>query len=80
MEQFQIETAQNISIDQNTAHLGDRMLAYIIDSLIIVIYYVLMFWFLLALNVDFGDSWAIYMVSGPAGISILPYSGNLYGW
>ncbi len=64
MEQFQIETAQNISIDQNTAHLGDRMLAYIIDSLIIVIYYVLMFWFLLALNVDFGDSWAIYMVVG----------------
>lgn len=64
MEQFQIETAQNISIDQNTAHLGDRMLAYIIDSLIIVIYYVLMFWFLLVLNVDFGDSWAIYMVVG----------------
>ena len=40
MEQFQIETAQNISIDQNTAHLGDRMLAFIIDSLIIIIYYI----------------------------------------
>ncbi|AZQ57655.1 RDD family protein [Maribacter sp. MJ134] len=64
MEQFQIETAQNISIDQNTAHLGDRMLAFIIDTLIIVIYYVLMIWFLLALDVDLGDQWAIYMLIG----------------
>ncbi|MFS4467676.1 RDD family protein [Maribacter sp. 2210JD10-5] len=64
MEQFQIETAQNISIDQNTAHLGDRMLAYIIDSLVIVIYYVLMIWLLLALDVEPGDQWAIYMVVG----------------
>ena len=62
MEQFQIETAQNISIDQNTAHLGDRMLAFIIDALIIVIYYILMFWFLLALNVEPGDSWATYLL------------------
>ena len=30
MEQFQTETAQNISIHQNTAHLGERMLAYVI--------------------------------------------------
>jgi len=64
MEQFQIETAQNISIDQNTAHLGDRMLAFIIDSLILVIYYVLMIWLLLALDVDPGDQWAIYMLIG----------------
>lgn len=64
MEQFQIETAQNISIDQNTAHLGDRMLAFIIDTLVLVIYYVLMIWFLLALDVDPGDQWAIYMLIG----------------
>ena len=64
MEQFQIETAQNISIDQNTAHLGERMLAFIIDTLIIVIYYVLMIWLLLALDVDAGDQWAIFMVAG----------------
>lgn len=64
MEQFQIETAQNISIDQNTAHLGERMLAFLIDTVIIVIYYVLMIWFLLALDVDAGDQWAIFMVAG----------------
>lgn len=64
MEQFQIETAQNISIDQNTAHLGDRILAFIIDSLIIVTYYILMIWFLLALDVDPGNEWAFYMLMG----------------
>ncbi len=62
MEQFQIETAQNISIDQNTAHLGDRMLAYIIDSFVILVYTVLMIWLLLALDVDFADMWALYLL------------------
>lgn len=64
MEQFQIETAQNISIDQNTAHLGDRMLAFIIDSLIIIIYYILMFWFLSVIDIDLGDKWVAYMLLG----------------
>ncbi len=62
MEQFQIETAQNITIDQNTAHLGDRMLAYIIDSFIILVYTILMIWLLLSLEIDFSDMWALYLV------------------
>ena len=62
MEQFQIETAQNISISQNTAHLGDRMLAYVIDSFIILVYYVLIVLLLTSLDVDFGDMWSLYLV------------------
>ncbi|MBT8302721.1 MAG: RDD family protein [Maribacter sp.] len=62
MEQFQIETAQNISISQNTAHLGDRMLAYLIDSFVIGAYTILVVWMLLALEIDFGDLWALYLV------------------
>ncbi len=62
MEQFQIETAQNISIKQNTAHLGERMLAYIIDSFIIIVYTLLIFLLLFSLDIDFGDMWALYMV------------------
>ncbi len=62
MEQFQIETAQNISISQNTAHLGDRMLAYIIDSFIILVYTILIILLLVSLDVDFGDMWALYML------------------
>jgi len=62
MEQFQIETAQNIGIDQNTAHLGDRMLAYIIDSFIILVYTILVIWLLLSLEIDFSDMWALYLL------------------
>ena len=64
MEQFQIETAQNISIDQNTAHLGDRMLAYLIDSFIILVYVILIVVLLAALRVGDGDMFAFYMVLG----------------
>src|SRR5680860_940437 len=67
MEQFQIETAQNISISQNTAHLADRMLAYLIDSFIILAYTILIVLLLFSLDVDFGDMWSLYlMLSLPA--------------
>ena len=62
MEQIQIETAHNISIDQNTAHLGDRMLAYIIDSFVIVVYTILMILLLLSLEIEFSDMWALYLL------------------
>ncbi|MCR9228043.1 MAG: RDD family protein, partial [Flavobacteriaceae bacterium] len=62
MEQFQIETAQNITINQNTSHLGERMLAYIIDTFIIVVYTILIFVFLASLEIDMGDQWAFYLI------------------
>jgi uncharacterized RDD family membrane protein YckC len=62
MEQFQIETAQNINISQNTAHLGDRMLAFLIDTFIIIAYYILIIIILVSLDMDMGDSWAIYLL------------------
>ncbi len=62
MEQFQIETAQNIAISQNTAHLGDRMVAYLVDSFIILAYLILVIMLLVSLEIDFGDMWAIYLL------------------
>ncbi|MAP55031.1 RDD family protein [Altibacter sp.] len=38
MDNFQIETAQNVNISQNVAGVGARILAYLIDSVLIVIY------------------------------------------
>ena len=38
MDQIDINTAQNVSITQNMAGISDRLLAYLIDSLIIVAY------------------------------------------
>ncbi|MGO1584560.1 RDD family protein [Mesonia sp.] len=38
MDNYQIETAQNVEIYQNIANLGDRILAFLIDMLIIIAY------------------------------------------
>lgn len=62
MEQFQIETAQNITINQNTSNLGERMLAYIIDSFVIMVYFILMIVFLLSLEIEIEDQWAFYLI------------------
>ena len=43
MENFQIETAQNIRIKQNVAPVSDRILAFIIDTIIITGYYIIIF-------------------------------------
>ena len=67
MNEFQIETAQNVGINQNVANIGDRMLGYLIDSLIILFYTISMFLLLAALDLDMGDTWALYLlVSLPA--------------
>lgn len=63
MEEFQIETAQNVGINQNVANLGDRILAYLLDSLIIFLYMVLMIMLLISLDLDSGDSWAMYLLA-----------------
>jgi len=42
MDNFQIETAQNVSISQNIANLGVRALAFVIDVFIILLYELLM--------------------------------------
>lgn len=67
MNEFQIETAQNVGINQNVAHIGDRMLGYLIDSLVILFYTISMFLLLAALDLDFKDLWVVYLlISLPA--------------
>ena len=63
MNQFQIETAQNVTIDQNSSNLGERMLAYIIDSFVITVYTILVILLLVSLEVDFDDLWALYLLA-----------------
>ncbi|WP_458627148.1 RDD family protein [Winogradskyella sp. PC D3.3] len=67
MDEFQIETAQNVGINQNVASIGDRMFGYLIDSAIILLYTICVILLLTTLNLDMGDAWAIYLlVSLPA--------------
>lgn len=67
MEEFQIETAQNVGIQQNVANLGDRMLAYLLDSLIIGLYFFVMIMVMVSLDLEMSDFWALWLlVSLPA--------------
>ncbi|WP_044403761.1 RDD family protein [Lacinutrix sp. Hel_I_90] len=62
MKEFQIETAQNVTIQQNAASIVDRMWAYLIDSAIIFAYLIMSILLLVALDLDFGDAWAVYLI------------------
>jgi uncharacterized RDD family membrane protein YckC len=65
MDNFQIETAQNISINQNVAHLTTRMGSYLLDRLIIVGYTFLMMFIISLLDFKHGfDAWVYYMLFG----------------
>jgi len=65
MDNFQIETAQNVSIQQNVANIGTRIGAYLIDILIIVVYYVVAIWIFQALDLSLGmDVWVVYLLLG----------------
>ena len=67
MDEFQIETAQNVGINQNVASIGDRMFGYLIDSAVILLYVILIIMLLVSLDLDMGDTWALYLlVSLPA--------------
>jgi uncharacterized RDD family membrane protein YckC len=64
MDNFQIETAQNVSIYQNVAGIGDRILAYIIDILIMFSYLLLSVFLLGAFGVEDDDVWVFMLVLG----------------
>lgn len=64
MDNFQIETAQNISIFQNVASVGDRVLAFIVDGFIIGLYIVISSMALAGTGMDAGGQWVYYLVMG----------------
>lgn len=61
MDNYQIETAQNVEISQNIANLGDRILAFLIDLLIIIAYALLTGITTSSLGLGSENEW-IYMV------------------
>lgn len=63
MDKFQIETSQNVGIQQNVAGIVDRMLAFMVDSLVIFFYFIFIFWILVALELEPSDSWTLYLLA-----------------
>ncbi|MCW9037318.1 RDD family protein [Altibacter sp.] len=71
MDNFQIETAQNVNISQNVAGVGERILAYLIDSVLIVIYVVGV---LIVLDaISYLDDDAIFLLFMSLGLPIFLY-------
>lgn len=64
MDNFQIETAQNISISQNVAGIGERILAYLIDLLIMFSYVVTVALIANSLNLDGAGEWVFMAIIG----------------
>lgn len=64
MDDFQIETAQNIGIHQNVAGIGDRILAFLVDILIIVGYAILASFAIAGLGMERGEQWVYYLIIG----------------
>ena len=62
MDNFQIETAQNVTINQNVAHLSTRIGSFLIDMLFIIGYYVVILLIMNSLNLNSGNQWALMML------------------
>ena len=71
MDNFQIETAQNVNISQNVGGIGERILAFIIDYLIIFTYIIIGSMAMGALS--FGDDF-IFVAYLTLGLPIFTYS------
>lgn len=68
MDHFQIETAQNITINQNAAHITTRIGSYLIDLLMVVGYYIIVFYILHLLDMKLDmEFYAIYLLFGLPG-------------
>ncbi len=64
MDNFQIESAQNVKLEQHVASLWDRIIAFLIDGLVIILYAILMSLGLNGLGLDSGEMWVYYLVLG----------------
>jgi uncharacterized RDD family membrane protein YckC len=70
MDNFQIETAQNVTISQNVAGIGERILAYLLDNLIIGIYILIIVFLISVTNIG-TDS--MFLILTTVGLPIFLY-------
>ncbi|HSP10966.1 MAG TPA: RDD family protein [Salegentibacter sp.] len=70
MDNFQIETAQNISIRQNVAGIGDRILAFLLDSFILGVYLIISSFIISGTGLDGAGEFVYYLI---LGVPVLMY-------
>ncbi|HET7360911.1 MAG TPA: RDD family protein [Salinimicrobium sp.] len=64
MDNFQIETAQNISISQNIASVLDRIFAFLIDLMVLVFYILVVNFTVAGLELPGIDRWIYLLIMG----------------
>lgn len=64
MDNFQIETAQNVNIFHNVAGVGERILAFLIDGFLIFAYYILISVVFSNFSIDDENYFMVAMVVG----------------
>lgn len=79
MSQLSITTTQNVNINFNTANPGERVLAYLIDAVVIYAYYLVVYSVLFSVTglehyLAGKDYWTQSAVYGLAGLPILFYA------
>jgi len=79
MSELSITTTQNVNINFNTASVGERVLAYLIDALIITAYYIVIYYLLFALlhmgDLVYGlDMWSQNAIHGIISLPVLFYA------
>lgn len=72
MDNFHIETAQNVTIQQNVANLSTRIGAFFIDLFIIGGYYLLIY--LILNSLDLNSSGDVYYIYGLLSLPVFFYS------
>jgi uncharacterized RDD family membrane protein YckC len=79
MPQLSITTTQNVNINFNTATVGERLVAYLLDLLVIGAYYVVIYYIVgNLLNgskiMDTLDNWAIFAIHSVISLPVLLYA------
>jgi uncharacterized RDD family membrane protein YckC len=68
MSEFKIQTAQNVTLEQNLAGIGQRILAHFLDIILLIAFYLLLIWLLDKSGItDMFSGWAF------ASVLMLPY-------
>ncbi len=79
MSELSITTTQNVNINFNSASVGDRVLAYLIDFVIFIAYYTIVYYLILDLTglgeyLDNLDRWSIIAIQGLISLPVLFYA------
>ena len=79
MPQLSITTTQNVNINFNTANVGERVVAYMLDMVVIAAYYFVVYYIIgnlldVTRMINTLDQWTIIAINGVISLPVLLYT------